>query len=147
MTCYGPPTTNFIFRNNIVQYNSYGINCPANALTPTSKGNIIIDNSGAIAANGQPATIPFGNSVVTTLAQVGFVDSSQGDWRLSAKSKVKRRATDGNDPGVNFEILTSLLLRVMLSHLILVKGRNEGNQTLIPVRLTQQIQSVPSLPK
>jgi hypothetical protein len=41
------------------------------------------------------------------LAQVGFVDSTQGDWRLSDKSKVKRRATDGNDPGVNFEVLAS----------------------------------------
>jgi hypothetical protein len=107
ITCYGPPTANFIFRNNIVQYNSYGINCPANALAAGSKGNIILDNAGAIAANGQPATIPLGNFVVSTLAQIGFVDSVNGDWSLSAQSRVKRRATDGNDPGVNFKVLAT----------------------------------------
>jgi hypothetical protein len=105
MTCYGPPSSNFVFRNNIVQYNRYGLYCPPNALSPESRGNIIADNAGAIAANGYPPTVPRGNFVVNSYEQVGFVDSLRGDWHLTAESKIKRRATDGSDPGVNFEAL------------------------------------------
>ena len=107
MTCYGPPTTNFVFRNNIVQYNSYGLYCPPNALSGESLGNIIADNSGSISANGYPATIPRGNLVVSSYQQLGFVDMIQGDWRLSPQSKAKRRGTNGSDPGVDFERLAA----------------------------------------
>jgi len=105
MTCYGPPTSNFVFRNNIVQYNSYGLYCPANALAANSLGNIIADNSGSVAANGYPPTIPRGNILVNSYDQIGFVDFKQGDWRLTAQSKVKRKATNGGDPGVDFQAL------------------------------------------
>jgi len=105
MTCYGPPSSNFVLRNNIVQYNSYGLYCPAGTLAPASKANIIIDNRGAIAANGYPANIPIGNFVLNSFDQIGFVDYQQGDWRISPKSKVRGRGSDGKDPGVDFESL------------------------------------------
>ncbi len=107
MTCYGPVTSNFTFRNNIVQFNSYGLYCPENALNSGSRGNIIADNSGAIAANGHPANIPNGNFIVNSYGQVGFVDYSRGDWRLGAQSKVKRKGTDGREPGVDFDALAA----------------------------------------
>ena len=105
MTCYGPPSSNFVFRSNIVQYNSYGFACPANALSVDSRGNIIADNSGAIAANGSPANIPRNNLFVSSYNQVGFVDVTNGDWRLSPQSKIRRKGVDGSEPGVNFEAL------------------------------------------
>jgi hypothetical protein len=107
MTCYGPVTSNFTFRNNIVQFNSYGLYCPNDALNSGSRGNIIVDNLGAVSANGQPANIPNGNFIVNSYGQVGFVDYSRGDWRLAAQSKVKRRGTDGRDPGVDFDGLAA----------------------------------------
>jgi len=107
MTCYGPPTSNFVFRNNIVQFNSYGFVCPANALSPDSRGNIIADNTGTISANGYPANVPRRNLIVTSYKQAGFVDYVQGDWRLAAQSKVKGRGTDGKDPGVDFAALSA----------------------------------------
>lgn len=105
MTCYGPPTSNFTFRNNIVQYNSYGFYCPLEALSANSRGNVIADNSRVIAVHGFPANIPKDNLVMSSYRQVGFVDFTRGDWRLSAQSKVKRRGTAGKDPGVDFDVL------------------------------------------
>ena len=107
MTCYGPPTSNFTFRNNIVQYNSYGFYCPANALSPASRGNILVDNSGTISANGFPDNVPNGNPIANSFSQLGFVDFTRGDWRLAAQSKAKRRGTDGKDPGVDFDALAA----------------------------------------
>jgi len=107
MTCYGPPSSNFVFRNNIVQFNSYGFYCPANAFGPESRGNIIADNSGAVSANGYPKNIPNGNLIVSSFKEVGFVAYEKGDWRLSAQSKLKGRGTDKKNPGVDFDALSA----------------------------------------
>ena len=105
MTCYGVSHSNFVFRNNIIQFNSYGFYCPPNMLSPDSRGNIIVDNKAQISANGYPANIPKGNFVVNSLDQIGFVDFANGDWRLGPQSKVKGKGTDGKNPGVDFEAL------------------------------------------
>lgn len=109
MTCYGPVSSDFTFRNNIVNFNSYGLVCPQNALNSGSRGNIIVDNAAALAANGQPANIPIGNFIVNSYSQIGFVDYAHGDWRLGPLSKVKRRGTDGRDPGVDFDALLAAI--------------------------------------
>ena len=36
---------------------------------------------------------------------MGFVGYRNGNWQLSPTSKIKRRATDGKDPGVDFQLL------------------------------------------
>ena len=105
MTCYGIPNSNFVFRNNIIQFNSYGFSCPPNMLSPNSRGNVIADNAGSIAANGYPANVPKGNSIVSSYAELGFVDSAQGDWRLGPRSQVRANGTDGKNPGVDFNAL------------------------------------------
>lgn len=105
MTCYGVNNSNFVFRNNIVQFNSYGFACPVNMLSPDSRGNVIVDNKSQVSANGYPANIPKGNFVVSSLDQVGFVDFANGDWRLGPQSKVKGKGSDGKNPGVDFDAL------------------------------------------
>jgi hypothetical protein len=105
MTCYGVNNSNFVFRDNIIQFNSYGFVCPANMLSPDSRGNILVDNKAQISANGYPANIPKGNLVVSSLDQIGFVDFANGDWRLGPQSKVKGKGSDGKNPGVDFEAL------------------------------------------
>jgi len=105
MTCHGTPMANFTFRNNILQYNDYGLYCKPDSFSPGSRGNVIVDNRGVIAANGFPATIPRGTLIVSSFNDVGFVDFTRGDWRLTPGSKVKRRGVDGSDPGVDFEAL------------------------------------------
>lgn len=103
MTCYGVPNSNFVFRNNIIQFNSYGFVCPVNMLSPDSRGNIIADNKAQIP--GYPANIPKGSFVVSSFDQIGFVDFANGDWRLGPQSKVKGKGSDGKNPGVDFDAL------------------------------------------
>jgi len=105
MTCYGVNHSNFVFRNNIIQFNSYGFYCPPNMLSPDSRGNIIVDDKAQISANGYPANIPKGNFVVSSLDQIGFVDFANGDWRLGPQSKLRGKGTDGKNPGVDFDAL------------------------------------------
>ena len=105
MTCYGVPNSNFVFRNNIVHFNSYGFVCEVNMLSPDSRGSIIVDNKAQVSANGYPANIPKGNFIVSSLDQIGFVDFANGDWRLSPQSKLRGKGSDGKNPGVDFDAL------------------------------------------
>jgi hypothetical protein len=106
MTCYGVNNSPFVFRNNIIQFNSYGFACPSNMLSPDSRGNVIADNKAQISANGFPANIPKGgNFVVDSFDQIGFVDFANGDWRLGPQSKIKGKGSNGKNPGVDFEAL------------------------------------------
>lgn len=107
MTCYGVSHANFVFRNNIVQFNDYGFVCPANLMTPDSRGNTIVDNRGTIAANGYPQNVPRGNSVVSSLDDIGFVNYAQGDWRLTPQASNKRKGSDGKAVGVDFDALAA----------------------------------------
>ena len=109
MTCYGVSHANFVFRNNIVQFNDYGFVCPANLMTPDSRGNTIVDNRGTIAANGYPKNVPNGNSVVRSLDDIGFVNYEQGDWRLTPQAKTKRKGSDGKAVGVDFDALAAAI--------------------------------------
>lgn len=105
MTCTADNITKFVFRNNVLQYNSYGIYCSDFTASWLFRGNIIADNLRAIATNGQPPNVPAGNFFVSSYDQIGFVDYVRGDWSLSQKSKYRGRGTDGRDPGVDFAAL------------------------------------------
>jgi len=51
---------------------------------------------------GAPAQLyPDHNFFPASVADVGFVDLSKGDYRLTSKSPYKGRATDGRDVGAN----------------------------------------------
>lgn len=119
ITSYGAPTKNFSFLNNIVQYNSYGIACQIQTGSCSEsaycrcfpraivKGNIIADNLNASASAPIQNSFPLGNFFIGSYGQIGFVDYAAGNWMLSPSSKIRKRATDGKDPGVDFELLNS----------------------------------------
>jgi hypothetical protein len=119
VTSYGTPTKNFSFINNIVQYNSYGISCQVQGAPcsdsafclcfpkATIKGNVIADNLNVSASTPIQNNFPLGNFFVGSYAQIGFVDYAAGNWTLSAASKIRKRATDGKDPGVDFDLLNA----------------------------------------
>ena len=120
ITAYGAPIGSFIFRDNIVQFNKYGIVC----LTTASecggdnifcscfpggvfKGNVIADNLGAAASDRVAEKYPAGNYFVSSFQRIGFTDFARGDWQLGANSKTRKRASDGGDPGVNLDALVA----------------------------------------
>jgi hypothetical protein len=108
------PAMGLVFRNNIVQYNQYGMACfiqgppcqthMACRCFPDAliKGNVIADNAGVGTSYPLDQNFPPGNVFVLSYDKVGFVDYGRGNWRLAASSKIRGRATDGRDPGVDF---------------------------------------------
>jgi hypothetical protein len=114
LSAYSNPGKNFVFRNNIIQYNLYGIACfIQGAACPdvpycncfpgaTVKGNIIADNANQSATNQIEKSLPAGNFFVPSYDQLGFQDYSRGDWRIAANSRYRKKATDGKDPGIDF---------------------------------------------
>ena len=120
ITAYGAPTTGFIFRDNIVQFNDYGIVCATTASEcgrdnifcscfpgGIFKGNVIADNLGAAANDHLEDKYPTGNYFVSSFQRIGFADFAHGDWQLGVNSKTRRRASDGSDPGINLDALVS----------------------------------------
>jgi hypothetical protein len=109
---YNYPAKNFVFRNNIIQYNLYGIACFIQPQCPdipfchclpgaTVTGNVIADNANQSASNQIEKGLP-GNFFVPSYDQFGFVDYARGNWRLAPNNRYRGKATDGKDPGIDF---------------------------------------------
>ena len=118
ITGYGSPTRNFIFRDNIVQFNQYGIVCLIDAgecgrenmfcnCFPGGmlRGNVIADNLGAAASDNVQERYPPGNYFVSSFQRVGFSDVGQGVWSLGPNSRTRNRASDGGNPGADVELI------------------------------------------
>lgn len=118
ITGYGSPAKSFIFRDNIVQINRYGIVCLADGSEcgrenlfcncfpgGVFKGNVFADNLGAAANDRLESKYPAGNYFVSSYQKIGFTDFAHGNWRLGAASKTRRRGSDGRDPGVDLDAL------------------------------------------
>jgi hypothetical protein len=120
ISSYGAPTTHFIFRDNIVQFNSYGIVCFTQGKTcpsgnpfcncfpgGTFRGNLIVDNLGAVARESIDKRYPPGNYFPSSFEAVGFADYGRGNWRLGIRSPYRGKATNGKDPGVDINALNA----------------------------------------
>jgi len=97
----------FVFRNNIVPHNAYGIIGSGSGvgrptLTTFFPGGLIRKN---VIVGGNAPQYPPDNFFPASLIDVGFVDRSRGDYRLAAFSAYKRAGTDGKDLGVDFDAL------------------------------------------
>ena len=101
------PNTNLVVRDNLGPAGEYGVfgggvgsgTAALNAYAEwTFEGNVLAGANAAAypAKNIYPASFPQG---------IGFVDPASGDFRLSPSSPYKNRATDGGDPGVDFDTL------------------------------------------
>jgi hypothetical protein len=101
------PNTNFIVRDNLGPAGTYGVfgggvgsgTVALNTYAQwTFERNVLAGVNAAVypANNFYPANFP---------QDIGFVDAANGDFRLSSSSPYKNQATDGGDPGVDFNIL------------------------------------------
>jgi hypothetical protein len=109
------PTRNLQLKDNIVFNNEYGVHCQAgdykcfpNLFDGNMTGNVIIGAAQSYRPTcGNP--YPAGNSCVSVIDSVGFVDAARGNYRLALSSRYKGRASDGKDPGVDMDELLRAL--------------------------------------
>jgi hypothetical protein len=102
---YGTPVTGFTFTNNIIPDNGwafFGEDLGAgNAAIDFYFPNSLMLNGIFIAA--PPSNYPAGNFFPPTVADVGFVDAANGNYRLAPTSPYKGAGTDGKDVGADID--------------------------------------------
>jgi hypothetical protein len=110
------PNTRFIYRNNITRHNEYGIfgsgvGIGNPSLTHYFPGSIVTGNVIAkeVNAPGNAESLyPAGNFFPQSMQAIGFVDFDRGNYRLRPGSRFRSTATDGTDPGADFDKLPKL---------------------------------------
>jgi hypothetical protein len=110
---WGGVSENFIFRNNIIRHNEYGIKgdnqesgWPSiNAYFPAAviTGNVLVREGSAYWNTDQ--IYPAGNYYPWTTNDIGFVDLAGGNYRLAQTSAYRGQGTDGRDPGCDIDAL------------------------------------------
>jgi len=104
------PASSFVFTNNIVPHNQYGIfgdygvgidMVAINAYLPGSSfaRNAIV--------GGLASTFPDGNFFPSALSAVGFVSLASRNYALAPGTPYVRAGTDGKDVGVDFAALAA----------------------------------------
>jgi hypothetical protein len=108
------PVMGFVFTNNLLRHNAYGIFGSGQGYGTTSinyyaPGAIVQRN--ALATDSSLASrYPAGNFFPTLAAfSAGFRDVPSGDYRLTASSPYLRAGLDGKDLGVDFGTLPLIL--------------------------------------
>ncbi|HUF92415.1 MAG TPA: right-handed parallel beta-helix repeat-containing protein [Candidatus Limnocylindria bacterium] len=112
----GRPHRGFVFRNNIVRHNEYGIagggERPGTAaLARYFPGAVVVGN---VLIGAKAAEYPGDNFFPPSVDAVGFVDTGRHQYGLAPKSPYRGKATDGTDPGADFEALRAAVGRGML---------------------------------
>jgi hypothetical protein len=107
------PNEPFVFQNNLVLHNRYGV-----IGAGTASGRPTFDRyfpRGVVKRNvfvGAPAdSYPADNFFPSSLDGVGFVDRQRGNYRLAASSPYKRAASDGRDPGADINAVAPTIIR------------------------------------
>lgn len=101
---YGTTPQNFIFRDNIVGHGNYGIHGLSDLKSPTAtaifQNNIFMNLNGV---SSEDYAFPPGNSIVSTISDVGFENPANGDYRLAPRSKFHGKGHGKKDPGSNLQ--------------------------------------------
>jgi hypothetical protein len=112
VSAYGVPVRRFIFRDNIIGYNEYGLfgeNVGVGARVAakyfpdgTFRSNAIVNNRGM---SSGAMSLPGGNFEIKGFESVGFVSYAGKDFRLAPGSKLKNKALDKTDVGCDINAL------------------------------------------
>jgi hypothetical protein len=111
----GLPATKWVFKDNIVGYSNYGMNCSIdgqmNTCWPngTFQNNVVVDFANTGIDEGVWGRRGIVGPIRKTFSQVGFVDPASGDYSLNPRSPFKGKASDTSDPGVNMDELRRAL--------------------------------------
>lgn len=110
------PCLNFVFTNNLMAHNSYGIigsgsgvglpSLQKNASRMVFKRNVL--------AGGNARDYPNDNFFPVSLNQAQFTNDAQFNYRLKETSPFKRKGTDGKDIGCDFEQLEAAIKNTVI---------------------------------
>jgi len=110
ITAHGEQNTGFVFTNNLVLSNEYGIigdgtssgSATLNKYFPEGvfKKNVIV--------GGRSSIYTAGNYFPATIDEARFADKAKGNYMLSQSSPYKNAATDGKNIGCDMEALRAL---------------------------------------
>ncbi|MCP9493809.1 MAG: right-handed parallel beta-helix repeat-containing protein [Pyrinomonadaceae bacterium MAG19_C2-C3] len=102
---YGKPVTGFVFRNNIIPYNEYGLigdgHAPgADSLDTYFPGNIFTNNA---IIGGDAGKFKGRNAYPVSLKQMRFINMTNGNYRLAPDSPFRLAGAGGKPIGVDFD--------------------------------------------
>jgi hypothetical protein len=105
MVMAGPPSSEVVFRNNISPHNRYGVfgdgkGSGTNAIDFYLRDFVFSRN---VIPGADPRSYPAGNFYPASLKDVGFTDLDEQIYSLAPTSKFRGKATDGKDPGADFD--------------------------------------------
>jgi hypothetical protein len=111
MSVYGDPTTNFVFANNIMPHNLYGIigdgAVPGVATLSVYMPGMAMNRN--VIVGGLSSYYPSNNFFPAQLSDVQFVDLANHNYQLAASSAYKNLGTDGKDIGCDFDQLNAAI--------------------------------------
>ncbi len=111
ITAHGAPSPGFVFTNNIMLHNEYGVIGDGvgigNMALKTYFPSVVFSNN--VLIGGQRSNYPGGNHFPSTFGEVGIVDRHSGNFRLSKASPFKGAATNNEDIGCNSDILEKVI--------------------------------------
>ena len=102
---YGVPVIKFVFRNNIVFQNEYGLFGDNMGTGPKSLDTYFPGGSVAnnVIIGGDPALYKEKNFYPTSIRQVGFVNAAAGDYGLRSDSPYLNKGADGGRIGAQID--------------------------------------------
>jgi uncharacterized protein (TIGR03437 family) len=108
---YGAPTNGFVFRNNLMANNNYGVIGDATA-PGTSTLNVFFSAYTFlknVLAGADMSRYPQSNFGPASLNDVQFVNRATGDFHLAQSSPYKGQGTDGKDLGCDIDALKAAM--------------------------------------
>lgn len=117
----------FVFRNNIVRHNEFGIFGSGHApgldtIGRYLPGALIVGN---LFIGGDGSRYPRDNHFVRSIDDVGFVNPGSGDFSLQPASAARRRGAEGRDIGADLAIIVAATSRV-------IEGTQDGSDERRP---------------
>jgi hypothetical protein len=108
----GPQVTGFVYRDNLSHHGEYGVfgsgaGIGIPALDKYTPGYTVRNNLFFSGERFSPSSYPASTLYSATTEGVAFVDFLGGNYRLSSNSSYKGAASDGTDPGADFNVLES----------------------------------------
>ncbi len=108
----GKPHTGWYYRNNLTLNGLYGVigtgtSSGLNTLNTYFPGIVFAGN---VIVGGDAGSYPAGNYFPASTSEVGFVNASGGNYRLSSTSPYRNAGTDGKDIGVDFAALDAAMM-------------------------------------